>query len=409
MVSCTKEMIMSGEEDPDVISYRVFTNNPTKSGVVDNSHLGNMGSLYISAIGLDQGNYYFSNNVILSEDISSSTANSGSTSFYWPYFKLGFYAANRSMTVTESSAAKLTPSIDGFTVSRRALNDPEELMVALEAMQKSPSGTPVQIGLHHALSRISVRAQNTIQDYVIRVAGVQIGGFSSEGTFTFPRYSSLNAPSDAVWRGLVSSSYDADPEDQIDEVNNLDGCWGSQSTPLQYGYLNLSEGALSGILLTSEFQNLMDDMYFYVIPQSVTQTASASGNSPAISDHYIDLLLNVKRLSDGVQVYPAPADADMYAVSRVYIPGGHAFEAGKSYVISLDFHIGVGVSESIATNGALEELYNGTVGMADALALLNLRKDVSADFADDEFIVGQSVDFGTTVGEWGAVAEYYRE
>jgi len=394
LASCAQESIISREYDPDQIAYKAFANNATKSGAVDNDHLGNIGDLYVSAIKLNDAGYYFSNNVISSSDVSSSTANSGNTPYYWPAYKLGFYAANRPLTVTESSAAKLTPSIDNFTVSRSALNAPDELMVALEAQQRDGNGTPVQLGLHHALSRLTIQVQKTIPGYDISVAGVQIGGFKSVGTFTFPQYNTTNATSDADWEGLVSANYG--------NSNNLHSCWGSLSTPLQYGYLDISSESLSGTAMTSTAQNVMDGNYFYVIPQSVTLTTAASGSSPDITDHWVDLLVNVKASANDVQIYPASADAGKYAVTRIYIPASQTFEAGKSYTVTLNFSNGIGVSESIQSNGKLEDVYTGTLAKSTVLASRHLKKVVSPEFPDDTFILGSAIDYTASVANWEA-------
>jgi len=394
LASCAQESIISREYDPDQIAYKAFANNATKSGAVDNDHLGNIGDLYVSAIKLNDAGYYFSNNVISSSDVSSSTANSGNTPYYWPAYKLGFYAANRPLTVTESSAAKLTPSIDNFTVSRSALNAPDELMVALEAQQRDGNGTPVQLGLHHALSRLTIQVQKTIPGYDISVAGVQIGGFKSVGTFTFPQYNTTNAASDAAWEGLVSANYG--------NANNLHTCWGSLSTPLQYGDLNISNDALSGTAMTSSAQNIMGGAYFYVIPQGVTLTTAASGSSPDITDHWIDLLVNVRSSASNVQIYPASADAGKYAVTRIYIPASQVFEAGKSYTVTLNFSNGIGVSESIQANGNIEEIYAGTLAKSTALSSSNLKKVVAPEFPDDTFILGSAIDYVASASEWVA-------
>ncbi|MBR5385134.1 MAG: hypothetical protein IK143_04615, partial [Bacteroidales bacterium] len=72
LASCAQESVLSREYDPDQIAYKAFANNATKSGAVDNEHLGNIGDLYVSAIKLNDAGYYFSNNVISSGNVSSS-------------------------------------------------------------------------------------------------------------------------------------------------------------------------------------------------------------------------------------------------------------------------------------------------------------------------------------------------
>jgi len=387
LASCAQESIISREYDPDQIAYKAFANNATKSGAVDNDHLGNIGDLYISAIKLNDAGYYFSNNVISSSDVSSSTANSGNTPYYWPAYKLGFYAANRSLVVDNSGTPVLSPYIPNFTVSRSALNAPDELMVALEAQQRDGNGTPVQLGLHHALSRLTIQVQKTIPGYDISVAGVQIGGFKSVGTFTFPQYNTTNAASDADWEGLVSANYG--------NSNNLHSCWGSLSTPLQYGYLDISSESLSGTAMTSTALNVMDGNYFYVIPQSVTLTTAASGSSPDITSHYIDLLVNVKASASGAQIYPSSSNEDEYAVARVYIPASQTFEAGKSYTITLNLSTGLGVSMSNLS------LYNGSSSdLSSSLDSENFVKNVSSEFPDNTFILGTAMDYTASVANW---------
>ncbi|MBR5384696.1 MAG: fimbrillin family protein [Bacteroidales bacterium] len=389
LASCAQESIISREYDPDQIAYKAFANNATKSGAVDNDHLGNIGDLYISAIKLNDAGYYFANNVISSSDVSSSTANSGNTPYYWPAYKLGFYAANRSLVVDNGGTPVLSPYIPDFTVSRRALNDPDELMVALEAQQRDGNGTPVQLGLHHALSRLTIQVQKTIPGYDISVAGVQIGGFKSVGTFTFPQYNTTNATSDADWEGLVSANYG--------NSNNLHSCWGSLGTPLQYGSLSLSNDALSGTAMTSTAQNVMGGNYFYVIPQSVTLTTAASGSSPDITSHYIDLLVNVKAHDSGAQIYPSAADEDEYAIARVYIPASQTFEAGKSYTVTLNLSTGLGVSMSNLS------LYNGSSSdLSSSLDSENFVKNVSSEFPDNSFILGSAMDFTAASTDWVA-------
>jgi len=389
LASCAQESIISREYDPDQIAYKAFANNATKSGAVDNDHLGNIGNLYISAIKLNDAGYYFSNNVISSSDVSSSTANSGNTPYYWPAYKLGFYAANRSLVVDNSGTPVLSPYIPNFTVSRSALNAPDELMVALEAQQRDGNGTPVQLGLHHALSRLTIQVQKTIPGYDISVAGVQIGGFKSVGTFTFPQYNSANAASDAAWEGLVSANYG--------NSNNLHSCWGSLGTPLQYGSLSLSNDALSGTAMTSTAQNVMGGNYFYVIPQSVTLTTAASGSSPDITDHWVDLLVNVKASASGAQIYPSSSNEDEYAVARVYIPASQTFEAGKSYTVTLNLSTGLGVSMSNLS------LYNGSSSdLSSSLDSENFVKNVSSEFPDNSFILGSAMDFTVTSTDWVA-------
>ena len=175
-----------------------------------------------------------------------------------------------------------------------------------------------------------------------------------------------------------------------------------EPTPLQYGELNISNDALSGTAMTSTAQNVMGGNYFYVIPQSVTLTTAASGSSPDITDHWVDLLVNVRASANNVQIYPASADAGKYAVTRIYIPASQTFEAGKSYTVTLNFSTGIGVSESIQSNGKLEEVYTGTLGKATVLASSNLKKVVSPEFPDDTFILGSAIDYTASVANWEA-------
>jgi len=386
LASCSKETVISRDQNRDLITYRAFDNRATRSGEVSNASLGNMGDLYVSAIKLNDAGYYFTNNTIAYDNISSSTSDAGASTYYWPVYKLGFYAANRSLVVDNSGTPVLSPYIPDFTVSRRALDDPDELMVALEAQQRDDNGSAVQLNFHHALAKITVQAQQTLPGFTVQVAGVQLGGFKSVGTFTFPQYNSANAASDAAWEGLVSANYG--------NVNNLHSCWGSLSTPLQYGHLDISSESLSGTTLTSTAQNIMGGNYFYVIPQSVTLTTAASGNSPDITDHYIDLLVNIKTSGTNVQVYPPSSAANKFAVARVYIPAS-TFEAGKSYTVTLNFNTGVGVARSG------QSLFNGSsADQASVLSSRNYAQTVSSEFPNDQYILGSPIDYTASVANW---------
>lgn len=387
--SCNKETVVSQEFDPNAISYKALAYNSTKAGAVDNSNLSNAGTVYISAIKLNDDKYYFTNNQILGADLDASTANHGQTSYYWPAYKLGFFAANAPLTVTQEvnneETVDLTPSIDNFEVPRTAFNAPNELMVAMEAQHRDDAST-VQLNLHHALAKLTIAAVESLDSYTVSVAGVQLGGFYSKGTFTFPEYNTNNGSSDTAWEGLVSASYG----DQ--QVNNLNNRWSGQNTILQYGYLNLNNEVLSGSALTGTAANIMGNNYFYIIPQAVTKTTNASGNVPEKTDHYIDILVNVRNAA-GVQIYPSSSDANKFAVARVYIPAGQAFEAGKSYTITLNFNSGIGVSESG------QSLYNAA-SADQSNTLTNFVKAVSPEFPNDEYILGQAIGYTVTTNGW---------
>ncbi|MBR5384351.1 MAG: hypothetical protein IK143_00555, partial [Bacteroidales bacterium] len=128
-----------------------------------------------------------------------------------------------------------------------------------------------------------------------------------------------------------------------------------------------------------------------------TLTTAASGSSPDITSHNIDLLVNVKAHDSGAQIYPSAADEDEYAVARVYIPASQTFEAGKSYTVTLNLSTGLGVSMSNLS------LYNGSSSdLSSSLDSENFVKNVSSEFPDNSFILGSAMDFTVTSTDWVA-------
>lgn len=340
--SCTKTELVTGDAQSAQrgIGFSAYTAKPTKAAQKDVT-TEDFNSFQVSAIG---NNAVYFDNVTFNWKSASNVWESNPV-YFWPAFKLNFYAYNtpekgtfgRTINATDPQTLTFTPST--------VLAEQEDLVAAFAKDQTDPRGA-TSLTFNHYLTQVVVKAKNSSTAYKVEVSGVKLANLAGEGTYTFS--SNTMAATAAKVNSDASSDYSS---------------------------------TFTAKTLTSTAAEVMAETSgkWYLVPQSVTAWDQA-GNKKNTS-HGTYIALNVKITApNGVVVYPTSGESAWMAVP---VPTSLAFAQGSKYTVTLDF---------FSTTG-------GGAGYVDPENPGELDRDPNTD-DNGKSIIGGAIKFSATVNPW---------
>ena len=340
--SCTKTEVVSCDSQGSQrgIGFSAYTAKPTKAAQEDVT-TSNLTSFQVSAIG--NGAVYFDDVTFRYQ--SGSDVWESNPLYFWPAYKLNFYAYNTPAKGTFDSNIAVDGQTLTFTPST-TLAEQEDLVAAYAANQADPSGA-TDLTFNHYLTQVVVNAKNSSTGYDVKVYGVKLANLAGEGTYTFS--TNTMAATAAKVNSDASSDYSS---------------------------------TFTAKTLTSTAAEVMAETSgkWYLVPQSVTAWDQA-GNKKNTS-HGTYIALNVKITApNGVVVYPTSGESAWMAVP---VPAQLAFAQGKKYNVTIDF---------FSTTG-------GGAGYVDPEKPGELDRDPNTDDSGKK-IIGGAIKFDAEVSEWG--------
>lgn len=295
LAACSRDEVKEIGNEP-LIDFRIAVDTRATETTTDNIQ-----SFFVTAID-ETGAVYF-------KDVEYSDAdNDGSftseSPFYWPAGgSLKFYAyapgtTRLGGTVVISNEAQ---TLTGYTVPADFSNHADFITAYAEG-SKVENATGVELTFEHRFSQIEVRARNTNQGYVYKVAGVKFGKIASTGGFDF---------GDSKWTDLGTKT---------NFVSEYDAA--------------VSIDATAKSIMGANGNAMM-------LPQALTGWDNESDKTNTAEGSYISVKVNIKTAS-GMTVYPTDATTEYGWVSA---PVSNTWEAGKHYIYTLDFTTGAGMTD----------------------------------------------------------------
>ena len=336
--SCTKTELVTGDAQSAQrgIGFSAYTAKPTKAAQTDVT-TGNFDSFEVTAIG---------NNAIYFDDETFAKSNGVWVSdplYFWPAYKLNFYAYNtpskgtfgRTINATDPQTLTFTPST--------VLAEQEDLVAAFAKDQTDPRGA-TSLTFNHYLTQVVVKAMNTNPTYSVEVAGVKIAHMKNKVKYTF------------------SSNTAAVADDATDETY-------------------LSEFTNDAKTLTTDAQEVMTantGNKWYLVPQTVTAWNQATESTNSSEHTYLALKVKITANAGALKIYPA-SGSEEYA--WMAIPLSQGFLQGHKYIFVIKF---------FANNGA---------GYVDPENPGELDGDSNTPDAGKS-IIGGAITFKATVSDW---------
>lgn len=178
LAACSRDEVKEiGNEQ--LIDFRIAVDTRATETTTDN-----IGSFFVTAID-ENGAVYFKD--VEYSDTDKDGSFTSSSPVYWPAGgSLKFYAyapgaAKLSGTVAISNESQ---TLTGYTVPAD-LNNHADFITAYAEGSKAENTAGVGLTFEHRFSQIEVRARNSNQGYVYKVAGVKFGKVASAGSFGF--------------------------------------------------------------------------------------------------------------------------------------------------------------------------------------------------------------------------------
>lgn len=317
LASCSKVTdIAEPAREQGQIGFTPFIANSLRAAEMDIATLKGTG-FTVSAYG--NGAAYFEGKTVMPETTGDLWAPQGGD-IPWPSFELDFIAyANLGEYATATIAEN---------GSKLALTTPTEVAKQVDVIVARAKGngadhatTGVPLNFKHVLSQIEVKAvnSNANSDYKIKVAGVKIGRIVKKATFAYPADTKSSTTLSGYTLGTDKETF----ADAMTEAKEL----------------------------SSTAVSLMGkDGNFMLIPQTMTKwdAAKHQGSDTDNNGVYLSVLLNITN-KEGVAIYPTDGKY-AWAATPLEIAGG--LEAGKKYVITLDFKDGAGYQDPEANKPA---------------------------------------------------------
>ncbi|MDD6473708.1 MAG: fimbrillin family protein [Bacteroidales bacterium] len=342
--SCTQTEIVDNDNQATTrsIGFSVYTARQTRAEAQHDVTTEDLPSFQVSAIG---------NNAMYFKDITFTKGGdvwASETPYYWPAYKLTFYAYNKPENGTFN--ANITTSGQTLTYTPPTELAKQEDLVAAYAEDKtqyneSPVGA-LPITFKHYLTQIIVNAKCSNTNYKVKVSGVKVTNLIGEGTYKFS--TETMTANETMKNSATSTDYSAE-----------------LTTPKELGGTAV---------------NVMTDGgngKWYLIPQTVTYWGF---NDVPNDEHktYLALKVNIST-NGGAQIYPTSGDAAWVAVPLGYT--GLDFEQGKKYNVTIDF------------------FKNQGAGYVDPEVPSDLDGDGNKD--PGKLIVNGVITFNATVNPWG--------
>ena len=351
--SCTKTEVVSCDAQGSQrgIGFSAYTAKPTKAAQTDVT-ISNFNSFEVTAIG--NNDVYFDN--VTFNWKSGSKVWESDPLYFWPAYKLNFYAYNTpakgtfTRTITkDAQTLKFKPST--------TLSEQEDLVAAYAPNETEPSGaTPLTF--KHYLTQVVVNAKCSNAGYTVVVDSVKITNLAGEGTYSFSTEKMV------ATTGLANSTSSTD--------------YGSK---------------FNSKTLSSSATEVMSDAgtgKWYLVPQTVaswkrdqSQSTESETNEMKNASNGAYLALKVKiTTTGGSAVYPYSGTESAWMA--VPVPEALKFEQGKKYNVTVDFFSSTG-------NGA---------GYVDPEKPGELDGVSSTDDSGKK-IIGGAIKFDAKVSEWG--------
>lgn len=319
--SCSQDELQSSQAAQSEINFNASMGLRTRAEETNTTNLQSSG-FYVSAFVSEKDNYM--KDVKYTYSDNSWKSPSGET-YFWPVSEtLNFYAYAYGHATTQTSLSgvtinKTTQEIKDFSPATKEESNThsdaaaqEDLIYAAVTGNKTDNASSgITLTFKHALSEISVKAQNSNTAYQVKVKGVKLGNIISKDTFTFPTASS-STTGDGKWgnssstTGLTTGSYETD---------------------------------FTEFTLTSTAANVDDSKPFMLIPQQCKK-GTASNSSKYSAGHYIALNVTITQKS-GDSEY----NGSSYT-GWAYVGIDTNWEQGKHYTYTLDFSKGAGQDEN---------------------------------------------------------------
>ena len=310
LASCSKVTdIAEPARGQGQIAFTPFIANSLRAAEMDIATLKDTG-FTVSAFG--NGAAYFEGKTVKPESTGDLWAPEGGD-IPWPSFELDFIAyANLGEYATATIAQ---------TGSKLELTTPAEVAKQVDVIVARAKGkstdhatTGMPLNFKHLLSQIEVKAvnSNANSNYKIKVAGVKIGRIVKKATFVYPADTKTATT-------LSDYTLGTDKETFADAMTTA------------------TELSATPVSLMGQEGNFM------LIPQTITKWDAATHLESGTDNNgvYLSVLLSITN-KEGVAIYPTDGKY-AWAATPLEIAGG--LEAGKKYVITLDFKDGAGYQD----------------------------------------------------------------
>lgn len=296
--SCSQNDEVIGLAQKNAIGFNIYT-SMTRAAQTDVT-TDNLTSFQVTASG--NATLYF-DNVTFTKGASAtySTKWASTPLWYWPSYKLTFYAYN-----TPSAGYTFNRSSDNSTVEVKipaAITSQEDLVAAYSAAQSAPttSGDAVSLTFKHYMSQVAVVAANKNANYQVKVKQVKFANLADNGKYTF----STNT--------MVASSDCQNAESSVD----------FRSTALS-----------TEVTLASSDASVMGTERWYLVPQTVTAWNQEDKKTNEDNGTYIALLVSIKSNGGTSKLFPADSG---HEYAWMAVPFNNKLEQGKKYTIKLNF------------------------------------------------------------------------
>ncbi len=309
LASCSSDETIGTNDAAYGITFRASVDKATR---VTETTASNLSSFNVTAIG-DSKNYF--------SGLTVSSTNNGSTwstnkIYYWPSYKLAFFAWSNAAENAEVSISGTEHKITGFTPSKDVKSQKDFVVSYNTGTKEANNGSGVTMNFKHALSQIAVQAKCSNNNMKVEVLGVKLVNMATTADFTFPE--AETTASSALAQGQWSNLSDKDTHANAYMVKGK-----------------------SAVTLSSEAQDILFEESLMLIPQKLTKWDGTATRTGA----YLAVLCRVSSLNgeEATLLYPEPTATDTkdgkYAFTAVGIDTN--WEPGKKYTYTLDFCNGV--------------------------------------------------------------------
>lgn len=349
--SCTKTELVTGDAQSAQrgIGFSAYTAKPTKAAQKDVT-TEDFNSFQVSAIG---NNAVYFDNVTFNWKSASNVWESNPV-YFWPAFKLNFYAYNtpekgtfgRTINATDPQTLTFTPST--------VLAEQEDL-VAAKAIDTRETVAATPLTFKHYLTQLIVKAKCSNATYSVVVDSVKVTNLAGAGTYSFSN-ETMTATA-----GLANSASSTD--------------YGSKFTakPLSTTATEVMTDGQNG--------------KWYLVPQNnLIAWDQENDKKNERNGAYLALKVKITANNGTLKIYPISGENSAWMA--VPVPASLTFAQGKKYIVTFDF---------FSTTG-------GGAGYVDPEKPSELDGIPSTE-DNGKSIIGGAIKFSATVDPWTEVQE----
>ena len=307
--SCSKDIVINTTKG-HAIDFRVTT----KTRAVETTS-ANLSTFYVTAINKSGNNFYTNATYIKIAEYFCSTP-----TYYWPVdgSSLSFYAYAPSASVLGGTLTidNSTKTLKGFSPAKE-ISDQQDFITATATGSNKDALNGVALRFDHQLAQIEVKAKNSNEGYIYKIAGVRIANSVSKGDFDF---TTSEWTLDQNYRSSYQVTYN-DP-----------------------------------ITLTSFGSNIMKSVgdNAMLIPQQLVQWDPKTDTSNSQKGAYISVYAQVTTAT-GARIHPISEDEYAWLA----VPINTEWESGNKYVYTLDFTEGAGYTDP--TDGPAKKVFGNLI------------------------------------------------